>query len=94
MQADKYTYEMCMYGNAAQKDAHLHTSLGSWEGFKDGYSLARFANGQGCWQGPPRSLQASAPCMLAFLRLLRALKRVAGSSICHSLGLPLSIMQA
>ncbi|KAK9868757.1 hypothetical protein WJX84_007967 [Apatococcus fuscideae] len=60
--ADKYTYEMCIFGSAAQKDAHLHTSLGSWEGFKNGYALASFTNGQHCWQGPPRSLQVSVGC--------------------------------
>ena len=59
VQADKYTYEMCLFGSAAQKDAHLHTGLGQWDGFKNGHSLASFTNGQHCWQGPPRSLQAS-----------------------------------
>ncbi|KAK9822351.1 hypothetical protein WJX74_010977 [Apatococcus lobatus] len=60
--ADKYTYEMCLFGSAAQKDAHLHTGLGQWDGFKDGYSIASFTNGQHCWQGPPRSLQVSIKC--------------------------------
>lgn len=58
----KYTYEMCPYKNAAQKEGASHTSLGNWEGLgtvnqtdRYGNEIQRqqfkFTNGQGCWQG-------------------------------------------
>ena len=59
--ADKYTYSICVFGDAAQKDGSAHTRLGSWKGFADNYSTMRFEGGQGCWQGPARSLQVHPP---------------------------------
>ena len=61
LQVEKYTYEVCPFGKASQKEGHSSTSLGSWEGL-DGEAEGRgtlrmaFTNGQGCWQGPPRSM--------------------------------------
>lgn len=31
--------------------------VSSFSGFEDNYSVMRFTNGQGCWQGPARSLK-------------------------------------
>ncbi len=60
---DKYVYEICPYGSAAQKEGHSRTSLGNWQGFKDNYSTMSFTGGQHCWNGPLRSMQV---CLLAF----------------------------
>ena len=54
---DKYVYEICPYGSAAQKEGHSRTSLGNWQGFKDNYSIMSFTGGQHCWNGPLRSMQ-------------------------------------
>lgn len=35
----------------------MKTSLGSWAGFEDNYSVMKFTGGQGCWQGPARSMK-------------------------------------
>ena len=66
-QADKYTYSMCVFGEAVQKEGAAQTRLGSWKGFADNYLTMRFEGGQGCWQGPARSLQV----LSALLPLLR-----------------------
>ena len=34
-QVDKYTYEVCPYGRAAQKEGHSSTNLGAWAGLED-----------------------------------------------------------
>ena len=61
----QYVYEMCPYGQAAQKEGGQSTSLGSWDGLKvreDGTRVLSFANGQTCWNGPARSLQVLMRC--------------------------------
>ena len=55
---DKYTYEVCMYGEARQREGGASTSLGSWRGFEDGHSTLLFDGGQQCWNGPQRSMRA------------------------------------
>ena len=54
---EKYVYEVCPFGSAAQKDGGMSTSLGTWQGFEDGYNTMVFKNGQGCWSGPNRSIR-------------------------------------
>jgi protein kinase C substrate 80K-H len=61
----QYTYEMCPYGDASQKEGGSSTKLGGWEGWKvreDGVKLLNFVNGQTCWQGPARSLTVVTRC--------------------------------
>ncbi len=54
---DKYVYEICPYGDSAQKDGQSRTSLGSWKGFEENYSFMSFSGGQVCWNGPQRSMR-------------------------------------
>ena len=56
LQVDKYTYEVCPYGKASQKEGHSSTSLGTWSGLEENGTRMAFKNGQGCWQGPARSI--------------------------------------
>ena len=61
----QYTYEVCPYGKAAQKEGGSSTSLGTWEGMErnsDGSYVLKFHNGQSCWQGPQRSLTVNLRC--------------------------------
>ncbi|KAJ3224575.1 hypothetical protein HDU81_008473 [Chytriomyces hyalinus] len=71
----EYTYKLCFFDTAAQKgkDQFMETSLGTWNGFtgKDltafsgknlKYTEGEFINGQGCWQGPQRSVRVSFEC--------------------------------
>ena len=50
-------YEICPYGDSAQKDGQSRTSLGSWKGFEENYSFMSFSGGQVCWNGPQRSMR-------------------------------------
>ena len=62
-QVEKYTYEVCPFSKANQKEGHSSTSLGSWQGLEgegEGALRMAFTNGQGCWQGPPRSMTVRA----------------------------------
>ncbi|KAL4424330.1 hypothetical protein ABPG75_001631 [Micractinium tetrahymenae] len=59
---DKYTYEVCPFSKAAQKEGHSSTSLGSWQGLEDGDRRMLFTNGAGCWQGPSRSMTVTLRC--------------------------------
>ncbi len=56
---EKYTYEVCMYKEARQKEGASSTSLGTWTGFEDAYSTLVFDGGQHCWNGPQRSMRVS-----------------------------------
>ena len=62
----KYTYHVCPFGNAEQKEGGRATRLGSWDGFADdastGETVMRFSNGDSCWQGPPRSMKVTLRC--------------------------------
>ena len=68
---DKYVYEICPYGSAAQKEGHSRTSLGNWQGFKDNYSIMSFTGGQHCWNGPLRSMQVRLLAFYFFISLQR-----------------------
>ena len=59
VKVEKYVYEVCPFKSAAQKDGGMTTSLGSWKGFQNDYRALVFQNGQGCWNGPSRSLRVS-----------------------------------
>ena len=56
MQVDKYTYSICPFKDAFQKEGSSKTSLGTWAGLTDDSTVMRFSNGQACWQGPARSI--------------------------------------
>lgn len=62
--AGKYTYELCMYGKAAQKDGSS-TNLGQWAGAsvddEEGH-VWRWDGGAKCWNGPKRSATAYVTC--------------------------------
>lgn len=60
MQVDKYTYSVCPFKDAFQKEGNSKTSLGTWAGLTDDSSVMKFTNGQACWQGPARSMTVSA----------------------------------
>lgn len=56
----QYTYKVCPFGSAKQD----HTSLGTFEGWEDGYKRMAFKNGQHCWNGPSRSMTVTFKCGL------------------------------
>jgi len=65
--AGKYTYEVCLFGRASQKEgAGSGTSLGNWKGMeKDpetGTRVMMWTDGQGCWNGPKRSATVYVTC--------------------------------
>ncbi len=55
-QVEKYTYEVCPFNRASQKEGGSATSLGTWSGFEEGETKLAFKNGATCWQGPSRSM--------------------------------------
>mmetsp|Transcript_39665 Transcript_39665/g.112495 ORF Transcript_39665/g.112495 Transcript_39665/m.112495 type:complete len:518 (-) Transcript_39665:249-1802(-) len=58
---DKYTYEVCIFGEAKQKEGHSSTSLGKWQGGLEAGELV-YEGGQSCWQGPKRSMRVRLEC--------------------------------
>lgn len=69
-QVEKYTYEVCPYASATQREGGSSTSLGTWQGLEGGQEAGgnlrmAFTNGQGCWQGPPRSMTVRVCCLSA-----------------------------
>ena len=66
-QIKQYTYEICPFEEAKQKEGSSGTSLGRWAGFgvsAAGVPTMSFTGGQGCWQGPQRSLTVDMSCGL------------------------------
>ena len=59
---DKYQYKICPFGDAFQVENGRNTRLGSWNGFEENGSVMSFTNGEGCWQGPSRSINVSIVC--------------------------------
>jgi len=55
---EKYTYEICPYGQAKQD----HTSLGNFHGLGDDRKTFLFTNGAKCWNGPNRSITVTLKC--------------------------------
>lgn len=65
--AGKYTYELCMFGKAFQKDGGSKTNLGKFDNFE--YSeegketrIFKWNNGAKCWNGPQRSATVHMTC--------------------------------
>ncbi|KAJ3305248.1 hypothetical protein HDV03_001846 [Kappamyces sp. JEL0829] len=65
----EYTYEVCLFGKASQKSKQGHSTvdLGTFSRFgtRDGTSSNNtmlFENGQGCWNGPLRSVEVHFDC--------------------------------
>lgn len=66
--AGRYTYEVCIFGGATQKegDGSGGTNLGQWKGMdiheSTGRRVMKWANGQKCWNGPSRSATVYLTC--------------------------------
>eukprot|EP00475_Leptophrys_vorax_P005349 TRINITY_DN13244_c0_g1_i1.p1 TRINITY_DN13244_c0_g1~~TRINITY_DN13244_c0_g1_i1.p1 ORF type:complete len:532 (+),score=192.93 TRINITY_DN13244_c0_g1_i1:29-1624(+) len=60
----QYDYEVCPYKDSKQKEGHSSTSLGNYEGWKEGekYKTMLFTRGQKCWNGPHRSATVKFVC--------------------------------
>ncbi|GMI84201.1 PRIORITY IN SWEET LIFE 4 [Hibiscus trionum] len=61
---NKYVYKVCPYKQASQEEGHSTTRLGSWDKFEDSYRMMVFSNGDGCWNGPDRSMKVKLRCGL------------------------------
>ncbi|XP_015578681.1 glucosidase 2 subunit beta isoform X1 [Ricinus communis] len=61
---DKYVYKVCPFKEATQEEGYHKTQLGEWEKFENSYRIMLFSNGQGCWNGPERSLKVKLRCGL------------------------------
>jgi len=61
----KYTYKVCAYKKATQAEGHSSTNLGRWDKFEESYRVMQFSNGDGCWNGPDRSLKVRLRCGLS-----------------------------
>jgi hypothetical protein len=68
VKAGKYTYELCMYKKASQKDGGSSTNLGNWaeatvETIDDRLEhVWKWDKGAKCWNGPMRSATAHVTC--------------------------------
>eukprot|EP00980_Cylindrotheca_fusiformis_P012682 scaffold3103_cov136-Cylindrotheca_fusiformis.AAC.20 len=62
--AGKYTYEVCLFNGAKQKDEGSSTNLGKWTGMEivDGQRVMKWEGGQKCWNGPQRSATVNVSC--------------------------------
>jgi len=70
--AGKYTYELCLFGGAKQKDGGSSTNLGRWKGITyhgndnddddDGSRVLSWEDGDRCWNGPNRSATVVMKC--------------------------------
>ncbi|KAL4235696.1 hypothetical protein ACF0H5_004089 [Mactra antiquata] len=64
----EYTYKLCAYSRATQrpKNGGSETTLGNWGRWDgpsdDKYAAQRYENGQGCWNGPNRSVKVHFKC--------------------------------
>lgn len=61
---DKYVYKVCPFKDASQEEGYHITQLGQWEKFENSYGSMLFSNGDGCWNGPDRSLKVKLRCGL------------------------------
>ena len=62
LKQDKYTYEICPFDKASQKERHNTVNLGKYEGFGDLYEWMEFHHGQSCSHGKSRSLRVHFHC--------------------------------
>lgn len=53
--------QVCLFGDATQKEGHSKVSLGKWMGGLHMSELV-FEGGQSCWQGPKRSMRVKLQC--------------------------------
>lgn len=66
----EYVYKLCPFDRAAQKQKHGHheTSLGRFEAWRadatsgNKYAVQAYTNGEGCWNGPARSVAVKVQC--------------------------------
>mmetsp|Transcript_52964 Transcript_52964/g.124071 ORF Transcript_52964/g.124071 Transcript_52964/m.124071 type:complete len:488 (+) Transcript_52964:41-1504(+) len=61
----QYTYELCVFQKAAQKEGSSSQNLGTWgEWNKEGepYSEMLYTKGGSCWNGPARTMRVSLVC--------------------------------
>ena len=61
-----------------QVENGIATSLGTWAGFDEDLSHLKFTGGQGCWQGPARTMTVAVVCKRG-----EALDHVAEPSRCE-----------
>ncbi|KAE8710354.1 Glucosidase 2 subunit beta [Hibiscus syriacus] len=61
---NKYVYKVCPYKQASQEEGYTTTRLGSWDKFENSYRMMVFSNGDGCWNGPDRSMKVKLRCGL------------------------------
>jgi hypothetical protein len=57
--------QICINGEAKQKEGHSSVSLGTSSGLDPGSKQLKFAGGQACWQGPKRSMTVRLECGMA-----------------------------
>lgn len=68
VKAGKYTYEVCIFGSAQQKEGNAKsgTSLGQWNQAEfdeeSGKRALKWDKGQKCWNGPQRSATVYVTC--------------------------------
>ena len=57
---------MCPFDKSTQKPKHGggETNLGKWENWNLGHREMKFGGGQGCWNGPQRSMTVTVICGL------------------------------
>lgn len=59
----EYLYEVCIFGEATQKNDDNSVSIGRFTNFDPTtYLTMMFENGQGCWNGPSRSIRVDFEC--------------------------------
>ena len=62
---DKYTYSVCPFKEAHQKEGHASTRLGAWAGWEADGRVMAFTQGQVCWSGPARSIRVMPQALLS-----------------------------
>lgn len=63
---NEYIYIVCPFDKSTQKPKHGggETNLGKWENWNLGHREMKFGGGQGCWNGPQRSMTVTIICGL------------------------------
>ena len=61
-----FSYTVCPFDKSTQKPKHGggETNLGRWENWNLGHREMKFGGGQGCWNGPQRSMTVTVICGL------------------------------
>jgi protein kinase C substrate 80K-H len=78
IQSGKYEYEVCIFGEAKQRDIGQKqggTDLGSWKALQiddDGVRTLKWTGGTKCWNGPQRSAEVIVTCGGLETKLLTA----------------------